>query len=44
MGLNFAAETNEVLMTGSMVHWDTVKLKSVEKLGTEIDSMYHEQK
>ena len=44
MGLRFASDTNEVLITGSMVHWDTLKLKTVEKLGSEIDSMYHEHK
>ena len=31
-------------MTGSMVHWDTVKLKEVAQYGMEIDVSYHEEK
>jgi len=31
-------------MSGSLVHWDTVKLKTVEHYGMEIDGQYYEDK
>ena len=44
LGSQFYAETHDVLMTGSMVHWDTVKLKAVEQYGMEINDGYFEDK
>lgn len=31
-------------MTGSMVHWDTIRLKQVEQYGMEINDQYYEDK
>ena len=31
-------------MSGSQVNWDTVKLKSIEQYGTELNLEYYEDK
>ena len=37
-------QNNDVLMTGSLVQWDTIKMKTVERYGMEVDGTYYEQK
>ena len=44
LGTQFYAESHDILISGSLVNWDTVKLKSVEQYGTEINLEYYESK
>ena len=37
-------QNNDVLLSGSLVQWDTIKMKTVEKYGMQIDGSYYEQK
>ena len=36
-GNQFTAEDNEILITGSLVDWDVIKMKTSENYGMEID-------
>lgn len=44
LGTKFHAESQNVLMTGSMVNWDTVKMKDVQQYGMEINDSYYKEK
>ena len=39
--LQVTADNSDVLISGSIVHWDVVKMKAVEQLGVEMDGAYH---
>ena len=43
-GNQFTADDNDILITGSLVDWDVLKMKTSENYGMEIDQTFHEHK
>ena len=43
-GNEFSTSESEILLTGSMVAWDVIKMKTAESYGMEIDQSFHEAK
>ena len=41
LGLQFTADNTCVLISGSIVQWDVVKMKPAEEFGMDIDADYY---